>query len=259
MTHPIEYAGLMALAWDPLRGDTSGWEDRAFFLDRIQELGEPVLDVGCGTGRLLLDYRALGIDIDGVEIAPEMLAILRSKAQAAGLDVDGRIHEVAMEVMALARRYRLVLVPSSSFQLVLEPAGAVAAMARFFEHLEPGGTLILPWINIPTDYADAREDRFEREATMEDGSTVRRRFRGWFDPEAGLEHTDDQYEVIRDGVVVDRQRILRSPATRHYPRSTISRLHADAGFVELRWGSGFTLDPPRDDDRIVTTLARRPG
>ena len=84
-TSDLEYVGLMALAWDPLRGDTSGWEDRAFYLDLIRERGEPVLDVGCGTGRLLLDFLALGIDIDGLEISDEMLAICRSNRSSSGV------------------------------------------------------------------------------------------------------------------------------------------------------------------------------
>jgi SAM-dependent methyltransferase len=251
--------GLMALARDPLRGDTSGWADRGFFLDRIRELGEPVLDVGCGTGRLLLDYLGLGIDIDGVEISPDMLAILRAKAAAAGLDVEGRVHQAAMETMTLPRRYRLVLVPSSSFQLVLDPADATAAMARLVAHLEPGGTVIMPWIDIALDHPDGAEERFTEEATLPDGSTIRRTFVGTFDPVSGFESTDDRYERLRDGVVVDEQRIVRAPATRHYERDEILALHAAAGLEALRVVSGFTMSPARPGDRIVTTLARRPA
>lgn len=258
MEPEIEYQGLMARAWDPLRGDTSAWEDRSFFLERIREIGEPVLDVGCGTGRLLLDFLQLGLDIDGVEISPDMVAILREKARRSHLDVRDRVRVEAMESMSSRRRYRVVMVPSSSFQLLVDPLGARAAMARFFDHLEPGGVLIMPWIDIAVDYGGQGEDRFERSATLGDGSVLRRRFHGRFDAEAGLEHTVDSYALIRDGVEVETQQVIRSPATRHYKRAEIADLHAKAGFTDLRWCSGFTMDAPSPTDRVVTTLARRP-
>jgi len=257
MCGELEYTGLKALTWDSLRGDTSGWDDRAFYLGRIRELGHPVLDVGCGTGRLFLDYLALGIDIDGIEVSPDMLAILRTKAATTGLDVRGRVHEGAMESMALPRRYRVVLVPSSSFQLIVDPADARAAMVRLAEHLHVDGALIMPWIDIAADHPGGLDERRDEQAILPDGALVRRSYRAWFDAASGLEHSDDQYELVRHGVVVDRQRIVRSPATRHYPRAAIEELHAAAGLVDLRWVSGFSLDPVRDDDRIVTTLALR--
>ena len=80
-----EYSGMMAAAWDLLRGDTANWEDRFFYRGLIVRYGQPVLDVGCGTGRLLLAYLAQGIDIDGVDVSPEMLAICAEKAQQLGL------------------------------------------------------------------------------------------------------------------------------------------------------------------------------
>ena len=258
MSREIEYQGLMALAWDPLRGDTSGWEDRSFFLAHISEIGEPVLDVGCGTGRLLLDFLSLGLDVDGLEISPDMVVILREKAHRTGLDIGGRVHVQAMESMTLPRRYQVIIVPSSSFQLVVDPPAASASMDRFFRHLRPGGTLIMPWIDIAVDYGSQVEERFERVTTLENGSVLRRRFHGRFDAAAGVEHTVDDYDLVRDGVVVERQTIRSSPATRHYQRSEIARLHEAAGFVDLRWFGGFTMNPPVPTDRVVTTLARRP-
>ena len=62
-----EYRDLLAKTWDLFREDTSGWPDRFFYREFIAECGEPVLDIGCGTGRLLLDYMQEGVDIDGVD------------------------------------------------------------------------------------------------------------------------------------------------------------------------------------------------
>jgi len=253
----LEYAGLKARAWDALRGDTSTWEDRALYLELINELGQPVLDVGCGTGRLLLDFLAAGIDIDGVEISPDMLAILSARADAAGIDIAGRVHQAAMESMVLPRQYRVILVPSSSFQLLIDPADAVSAMRRFHDHLEPGGTLVMPWIDIARDYPDGSTDAGTKEATLEDGSVIRLTSHGWFEPATGLEHTDEVFERLVDGEIVERERVARSPATRDYDRAAIQDLHATAGLGDVRWLSGFTRDAARPDDRIVTTMARR--
>ena len=110
-----EYTGLIATNWDLLRGDTSNWEDRFFYRDIINKSGQPVLDVGCGTGRLLLDYLADRVDIDGVDNSPEMLALCGEKAQKLGLRPN--VYLQTMETLALPRKYRTIIVPSSSFQL----------------------------------------------------------------------------------------------------------------------------------------------
>ncbi len=139
-----EYRGLMAQAWDLLRGDTSDWPDRAFYLDLIRESGEPVLDVGCGTGRLLLDYASQGIDIDGVDNSPEMLALCGEKAAAQGLEPS--LYQQRMQALELPRRYRTIIVPSSSFQLLTDSDDAREALRRFHDHLEPGGWLAMSFM-----------------------------------------------------------------------------------------------------------------
>ena len=175
MTQPeYEYHGLMAKTWDLFRGDTSKWEDRGFFLEIIHEKGQPVLDVGCGTGRLLLDFMAQGIDIDGVDNSPEMLALCREKAGAMGL--TPRLYENSMESMRLPRQYQTIIVPSSSFQLVLEPADAQRAISNLFEHLLAGGNLVMPFMQVWTRGEPLESDwQLSGEKTRpEDGAIYRR-------------------------------------------------------------------------------------
>src|SRR5205814_1707307 len=111
-----EYRGLHVASWDLFRGDTSNWDDRFFYKDIILKSGQPALDVGCGTGRLVLDYVQQGIDVDGVDNSPEMLAICRRKAEKLGLQPN--IYLQSMERLDLPRNYRTIFVPSSTFQLL---------------------------------------------------------------------------------------------------------------------------------------------
>ncbi|MEK7785792.1 MAG: class I SAM-dependent methyltransferase, partial [Chloroflexota bacterium] len=142
----FEYRGQMAATWDLFRGDTSNWEDRFFFLDVVRKYGQPTLDVGCGTGRLLLDFLSQGMDVDGVDISPEMLALCHQKAAKLGLKPN--TFQQRMESLDLPRKYQTIIVPSSSFQLLTDPGLAAEAMGRFFAHLLPGGTLAMPFMNI---------------------------------------------------------------------------------------------------------------
>ena len=207
-----EYRGLMVQAWDLLRGDTSKWEDRFFYLDVIRSAGQPVLDVGCGTGRLCLDYRAQGLDIDGVDNSPEMLDLCRGRARRLGLVLN--LYEQPMESLDLPRRYRTILVPSSSLQLVTDSKLAAQCVQRLYAALEPGGTLAAS-IMVLWHAGEPLESEFERTAVRpEDGATIRRVSHSRYDPAIECEHTQDTYQVIRDGQVVAEEHFSRSPATR---------------------------------------------
>src|SRR5438067_1735809 len=119
MTAPdYDYRGLKASTWDLSRGDTSTWTDRAFYLDIVRKYGQPVLDVGSGTGRILLDFLEQGIDVEGVDNSPEMLGICHEKADKLGLSPV--IHQQRMQSLDLPGRYGTILVPSSSLQLLTD-------------------------------------------------------------------------------------------------------------------------------------------
>jgi ubiquinone/menaquinone biosynthesis C-methylase UbiE len=250
-----EYKGLIAQAWDVLRGDTSGWPDRPFYLDLISRYGQPVLDVGCGTGRLLLDYLAQGLDIDGVDNSPDMLALCREKAQRQGL--APRLYQQWAEALDLPRHYRTILVPSSTLQLIIEPEQAVQALQRLRAHLLPGGAVAASIMALGKA-SDPLEIEWERTATRaEDGAVFRRVARSRYDPATQLEHTEDLYQLLRDDQIVAEELHRRSPATRSYTAAEAQAAFEAAGFEVVKLYSGFTFEPLKPADEMFVVVGEQ--
>ena len=253
-----EYRGLMAETWDFFRGDTSEWEDRFFYKELIGQYGQPVLDVGCGTGRLILDYLAEGIDVDGLDNSPEMLAICRKKAVELGLEPC--LYEGEMASMTLHRKYRTIIVPSSSFQLVTDEDAAAQAMSRFFDHLMPGGVLIMPFMIFGQGSDGKLSDwRLANEKTRpEDGALVQFYIRGRNDLETQLQHNESRYEITLDGEVIASEFHRQSPATRWYSQSQALKLYETAGFINTQMFKGATNEPASAEDTLFSILGVRP-
>jgi ubiquinone/menaquinone biosynthesis C-methylase UbiE len=102
-----DYSGLLASTWDVWRDNAANWSDALLFRDIVRQYGEPALDLGCGTGRIVLDYLAQGIDVDGVDNSPEMLAVCRAKAQKLGLSPV--LYQQRIEQLDLPRCYGTIL------------------------------------------------------------------------------------------------------------------------------------------------------
>ena len=260
-----EYRGLMAEAWDLLRGDTSAWPDRAWFRTVIECQRGPALDVGCGTGRLLLDYLAQGLDVDGIDVSPEMLALCRAKAAAAGLDVAGRLHLGGMQDLALPRRYATIFVPSLSIQLLTDPADITRALAAFHAHLVPRGRLALSFSSVVWSSPEAAPPdgewsqwEVDAEAVRTDGATVRRWTRGRFHPETRLLDETFRYEVIENGVVVFSELQGRIPTIRIYALDEAIELVRAADFSDVDATRDSTFVPAGPGDGRFKILARRP-
>jgi len=255
-TPNYEYYGMLAEFWDLFRGDTSTWDDRFFYLDVVKKYGQPVLDIGCGTGRILLDFMQQDIDIDGVDNSPEMLALLRQKVEK--LNLNPTVYQQEMYELSLPRKYQTILVPSSSFQLLLDEKLPPLTMDRFYEHLLPGGVLVMPFMTLWRS-GQPLESEFTREAIRrKDGATVRRWQYSRFDPETELEHAIDRYEIIRDGIVIASEEHKQSPATRSYTQEQAVALYEKAGLSDIQVFHEFTFEPIKPEDDKFCVIGIKP-
>lgn len=73
-----------------------------FYLGLAQAADGPVLDVACSTGRIMLPCLKGGVDVEGLDLFPRLLARLRHKASALGL--EPRLHQANMANFRLPRR-----------------------------------------------------------------------------------------------------------------------------------------------------------
>ena len=129
--------GLVARWWAEFN---QGGEDIDFFRTAIERSGEPVLDAGCGTGRLLLPFLREGIDADGSDASSDMLDWCRKAAEEERLTVA--LYPQAMHELTLPRRYRTIVV-CGAFGLGGTREQDLEGLRRLRRHLEPGGQLLL--------------------------------------------------------------------------------------------------------------------
>jgi SAM-dependent methyltransferase len=133
----VWHYGLVAQWWAEF--NTTGPEI-AYFQKCVECYGQPALDVACGTGRLLLPYLRAGLDVDGCDISPDMLARCREKAVREGL--SPRLYAQAMHELDLPRTYKTIFV-CGAFGLGGDRQHDWEALRRFYRYLEPGGVLVL--------------------------------------------------------------------------------------------------------------------
>jgi SAM-dependent methyltransferase len=125
-----------------------------FYVGLAREAQGPVLDIACGTGRILLPCAQAGVDIDGLDLYEGMLAPLRKKAAALGLSPT--LYQADMGDFRLPRRYALVMIPFNAFGHNLTQEAQIRCLERCREHLLPGGLLAfdgafpgVAWIGAP--------------------------------------------------------------------------------------------------------------
>lgn len=115
--------------------------DLSFYLDLAKESGGPVLEIGCGTGRVLLPIARAGIEIHGLDSSASMLRVLKERlaSEPASIGKKVHLHEGDMRRFRLARKFPLVLMPFRPLQHMHTVPDQIAALRTAAHHLSPRG------------------------------------------------------------------------------------------------------------------------
>jgi SAM-dependent methyltransferase len=112
-------------------------EDLPMWLDLATQQGSPVLELGCGTGRVLLPLARAGFRTVGLDKELDMLRFLRA-AQEPGMDPSPLLFAASLTDFHLAQSFPLVLLPCNTWS-VLDAGQRQNALGCILHHLSPGG------------------------------------------------------------------------------------------------------------------------
>ena len=232
------------------------------------EAGQPALDAACGTGRLLVPYLHAGLDVDGCDISPDMLALARDRAVREELAAPS-LYAQALHELELPRAYRTIVL-CGGFGLGGHRDHDVEGLRRLYAHLEPGGVLVL---DNETPYAqsflwryrskdDRRElpgqyrDRGDRRVTS-DGTELELRSRVLeVDPLAQRVVIEMRAGLWEDNELAAEEEHTLS-MTLYFTHEVVLMLER-AGFVDIDLRAGYEDRPPTADDDFVVFIARKP-
>ena len=120
-------------------------QEHDFYVQQARSLAEPVLELACGTGTVLLDLLRLGVDAYGFDISQPMLDMLQRKMPVEQRDQTlrriSRQNMVDFEYPSL--QFGTVLIPSGSFLFLLTEDERIACLKNVHHHLRSGGRLVL--------------------------------------------------------------------------------------------------------------------
>jgi SAM-dependent methyltransferase len=103
--------------------------------------GGPVLDLGCGTGRVLRPLLEAGVDADGIDLYETMLELAKRKAAAKGF--RPLLRAADMRDFTMPRRYARIILAFNTFAHADTTDDQLAVLRCCHDHLEPGGAVVL--------------------------------------------------------------------------------------------------------------------
>jgi len=262
------YDGFIADYYDEspiVRGRT---RDVAFYRDAVHEYGDPVLELGCGTGRIALALAEAGHRVTGLDISERMLERCNQKRAELRTEARERVHLVQgdMTRFDLSEKFRVVIIPFRPMQHLLEIDAQISCLESVRRHLwaegrrrgERRGQLILDVFQ--TDPERMHDPAYQKEGSMTeyampDGRRVRIAERV-----VAFHRAEQRNDVEMIFYVTDAQgkeeRLVFAWTLRYFFRYEVEHLLARCGFRVSAVYGDFDRSPLADTSPEMIFVAQ---
>lgn len=260
----IWHYGLVARSWAELQ--TDGGPEAAYFQRLVERFGQPAVDLGCGTGRLLVPMLRAGLEVDGCDYSGDMLALCREKAAAEGLAPD--LYQQPMHELDLPRRYNTIFA-CGVIGLGGERRLTLLAMRRCYDHLRPGGCFAFDysprwndppaWLNRLPDSRHALPQDWPAEGErmpLADGSQLELVHRTIaMDPLEEVATRQMRARLFRNGELVQEE--IHTQKVEDYSKNELLLMLETAGFDEVIITGDYTDAPATADHLALVFIAKK--
>jgi SAM-dependent methyltransferase len=231
--------------------------DVPLYLDFARRTGGPILEVACGSGRLLAPLLELGHHVTGIDSSGPMLERARRALGSAGLLGRATLQQADARRFSLGKQFQLAVYGLDSFGLLQTIDDQVAALQQIREHLVPGGLLILDLSNgngrgaEPTDEIVLQYDG----ADPESGQPLSKWTARSTDHGEQVDHYTYFYDEVGSDALV-RRSVVRLDL-RYFGRFELELLLQQAGLVPEAFYGSYDLAPfAAGSERLIAVAAR---
>jgi SAM-dependent methyltransferase len=214
-----------------------------FYVALARAANGPVLDIACGTGRILLPCLQAGVDIEGLDLFEPMLKTMRAKAALSGL--TPRLHQSDMSDWSLPRRFALVMIPFNAFIHNMTQESQIRCLELCREHLLRGGMVAFDTFFPSLEIVGAPNNTRVLEGEIphhQTGLPIRMYDTRSFDRVEQVQHSLNEIELLAaDGSV---QTVHRSEvSSRYIYKHEMALLLRIAGFARWEISGDFNGRP----------------
>jgi SAM-dependent methyltransferase len=247
----------MARLYDAFQYDA----DLPWYLELAAAQGGRVLELACGSGRVLLPLARAGHEVVGLDSSPHMLALAREKldAEEAAVAARVRLEPGDMREFRLGETFALAIIAARSFAYLLTRADQQRALAAVAAHLQPGGLLALDLLNPPPAWLLAPPGSLHQDLVQYDAkrrvTIARTEAVVSTDLAAQVRVIRSAYEVVADDGSVTK-RFVEWPYRWTY-RFEAEHLLERAGFEIAGVYGGHQREPFTSESQWLVLLARR--